>query len=60
MFLQFFEKPSNGINVGLAWVFGIDKDIILINNDKNIKLFGQDLFNITLKTGWYVRKPEKH
>ena len=28
MFLQFFENPSNDIDVGLAWVLNIDEDII--------------------------------
>ena len=40
MFPQFFENLSNGINVSLAWVLGIYKNIIYINDNKNIKLFG--------------------
>ena len=33
----------------LAWILGIDKDIIQINNNKDIKLLSQDYINITLK-----------
>ena len=60
MFFWFFENPSNGINVSLAWVLGIDENIIQINNDKNIELFGQHLIDITLKTSQCVRKSKKH
>ena len=28
IFPQFFKNPSKGIDVGLAWVIGIDEDII--------------------------------
>ena len=38
MFPQFFKNSSNGIDVGLVWVHGTDKNIFYINNDKNIKL----------------------
>ena len=40
MFPQFFKNPSNGIDVGLALVIGINEDIIEINNDKDVKLLG--------------------
>ena len=60
MFPQFFKNPSNGIDVGLARVLGIDEDIIWINDDENIKLFGQDLIDITLETGWCVGEPKRH
>ena len=50
MFLQFFKNPSNNINVGLAWIFGINKDVIQINNDKDIEFSGWDLDDIAIKT----------
>ena len=50
MFLQFFENLLNVINVDLMKVLGIDKDIIKINNDKNIELLGQNFINIILET----------
>ena len=46
--------------MGLAWVFSKDKNIIQINNDKNIKLFDQNLIDVTLEAGWCVRKPKKY
>ena len=33
----------------LAWILNIDKDIIQINNNKNVKLFSQNIIDITLK-----------
>ena len=35
--------------MALAQIFGINKDIILINDDKDVKILGQDLIDITLK-----------
>ena len=60
VFPQFFENPLNDIGVSLAWVLGIDEDIIEVNNDKDIKFLGQDLVNIALEAGWCVEEPEKH
>ena len=60
VFLQFLENPSNGIDVSLAWVFGIDEDVIEVNNDKNIEFLGQDLINISLEADRCVGQPKKH
>ena len=51
VFPQFFENQSNGIDVNLALVLGVDEDIIEVNNDKNIEFLGQDLVNIALEAG---------
>ena len=60
IFLQFFENSLNGIDMGLTWVLNIDEGIIWINNDKNIKLFGQDFIDIILETGCCIGKPKRH
>ena len=60
VFPWLFENSSNGINVGLTWVLRINKDNIWINNDKNIELLGQNLIDVTLKAGLYIREPEMH
>ena len=59
VFLQFLENPSNGVDVKLAWVVGIDEDVIKVNNDKNIEFLCQDLINIALKAGWCVGQPKR-
>ena len=60
IFPQFFKNPSNGINVGLAWVLSIDENVFKIDNDKNIELFGHYLIDIILKTDRCVEEPKKH
>ena len=60
VFPQFFENSSNSIDVNLAWVFGVDKDVIKVKNGKNIKFLGQDLVNIALETGRCVGQPKRH
>ena len=52
---QFLENPLNVVNVSLAWVLGVDEDIIKVNNYKDIEFLGQDLINIALKAGRYIR-----
>ena len=48
---QFLENPSNDINVSLAWVLGIDENIIKVNNDEDIEFLSQYLVNIALEAG---------
>ena len=35
--------------MALARILGIDEDVILINDDEDVKLLGQDLIDITLE-----------
>ena len=49
MFPQNVQHLSNSFYVTLAWVFGIDENIIQINNDKNVKLLSQELIDKTLE-----------
>ena len=49
VFPQFLKNPSDGIDVGLAWVFGVNEDVIEVNNDEDIKFLGHDLVNVALE-----------
>ena len=60
VFSQLLENPSNGIDVSLAWVLGVDEDVIKVNNDKDIKFLGQDLVNIAPKASRYIGQPKRH
>ena len=39
VFSQFSQIPVKGIQVSRTQIFGIEKNIFLINNDKDIKFF---------------------
>ena len=56
MFPHFLKNLSNGIDMELAWVFDMHKDIMKINNDKNVKLLDRNLINLTLKADCCIRK----
>ena len=60
IFPYFFKNPLNNIDIGLTWVFGLNENIIKINNNKNVKLLGQDLIDVTLKGGQYIGEPKKY
>ena len=60
IFPQFLKNSSNGVNRSLALVFGVDEDVIEINNDKDIEFLGHDLINIALEAGRCVRQPKRH
>ena len=51
---QNIQQPSHSLYMTLALIFDIDEDIIQINNNKNIKLLGQDLIDITLEACWSI------
>ena len=46
--------------MSLPWVFCVDENVIEINNDKDIKFFGQDLVNIALEAGQCIGQLKKH
>ena len=60
VFPQFLKNPLDGINVSLAWVLGVDENVIEVNNDKDIKFLDQDLVIVTLETGRGVRQLKRH
>ena len=60
VFPQFPKNPSDGIDVSLAWVLGIDEDVIEISNDEDIEFLGQNLVNVALEAGRGVRLPKRH
>ena len=60
VFPQFLKNTSNGINVSLALVLGVDKNVIDINNNNDIEFLDQDLVNIALEAGWCIGQPKRH
>ena len=44
----------------LAWIFGIDQNIIQLYYNKDIKLFSKNLIDIALKTGKCIEKAKGH
>lgn len=54
MFFQLFKNPMNKID--MIHFSNVDQNTVSIDNDKNIKLFGQDFVNIALETCWYIRQ----
>ena len=60
VFPQFLENLSDGIDVSLAWVLGVDEDVIEVNNDKDIKFLGQDLVNVALEAGRGIGQPKRY
>lgn len=59
MSFQFFQNLSISINMWLTWIVGIDKDIIRINNYKDIKVFSSNFIIIAFKTSRKVGKTKK-
>ena len=46
--------------MSLAWILGVDEDVIKVNNDEDIEFLGQDLVNITLKAGCCIKQTKGH
>ena len=60
IFSQSFETQIKVIDMNLAWVFNINKEIILENNDRDIELFGHDFIKRTLNASQSVEKPKTY
>ena len=60
VFPEFLKNPLDGINVSLAWVLGVNEDVIEVNNDKDIEFLGQGLVNVALEAGRGVGQPKTH
>ncbi len=58
--LQLVQHPSNDLDVLFVFVLGVDKDVIEVHYDKNVKLFYQDLIDITLECGRCVSQSKGH
>ena len=52
---QKIQHPLHNFYVILAFIFGVNKDVIQVNNYKNIEFFGQDLIDVALKAGRSIR-----
>ena len=49
VFSQNIQIPLHVIHASLAWFLSVDKNVIQIHNDKNIKFFCQDLIDVFLE-----------
>ena len=41
-------------------IISVNKNIVQIDNDKDVKLLNKNFVNISLETYWYVCLPKKH
>ena len=48
---QKIQHPLHGLYVALAFIFDLNEDVIQVNNNKNIELFGPDLIDVALEAG---------
>ncbi len=46
--------------MGLSWILSIDQEVIQVHYNEDIKLLSENLIDVALKTGGYVRKAEGH
>ena len=54
VFPQLVQHLTDSINVSLACILSVDQNVIQVNNYKNVKFFGQDFIDVTLKVGWCI------
>lgn len=46
--------------MAISFILGIDKNVVQVYNNKDIKLFLQNLINIALEYSWYISQAKKH
>ena len=59
-FLQLVEYPTYCLDMAFSLIFGLDKDIIQIHNDKDIKFFCKDFINVALEFYQSVNQSKRH
>ena len=47
--MQLVKNPTYCLDMAFAFIFGVDKNIIQIHNDKNIEFFCEDLIDVALE-----------
>ena len=52
---QKIQHLLHGLYLALAFIFEINKDVIKVNNNKNIKLLSQNPIDIVLEAGQSVK-----
>ena len=60
IFLEFFKNLLNGFYITLVGVFGINQNIIKLNDDKKMQFFCWDFVDIALKASRGIEKTKKH
>ena len=59
-FAQLVKNLTYCLDMAFALIFGVDEDIIQIHNDKDIKLFRENLIDIALKCCQSVGQSKRH
>ena len=59
-FPQLVKNPAYCLDVAFALIFGIDKDIIQIHNNEDIKFFCEDLIDVALEYCRSVGQSKRH
>ncbi len=60
MLLQLVQYPLNDLYILFAFTLGVDEDVIKVHYHDNVKLFCQDLVDITLKYSWCIGQSKRH
>ena len=60
MLPELVKYPEYDLNVRLSRILNIDQYVIQIYNNKNIKLFSQNLVDVSLEGGRSIREAKKY
>ena len=60
VFPEFSKDSPDSFHVTLAGVFGINQDVIEVDDNENIKFFHKDFVDVSLEAGRFVRRSERH
>ena len=57
---ELLQHPLYGQDMFISVIISIDKDIVQIYNDEDVKFFSKDLIDISLEAGWRVGFTKRH
>ena len=44
----------------LTWILGVNQDVLLVDDDKDVKLLGQDFIDVALEGGRSIGETKRH
>ena len=51
---ELFKNPSYGYDMTIPIIFGVNQDVIQVQNNKDVKLLCKDLADVSLEACWYI------
>ena len=57
---QVLKYQLHRIDMTLTWILGVNQDAVQVDDDKDVKLLGQDFIDVALEGGKSIGETKRH